>query len=233
MGAYLIWWSSIVLEMALLLRAARTGLFRKYPFFYVYIFCVFLKEVVRLLSYWFAPNFYVQSYWLSELATIGASYGVIIEIYRGMLESSAGVAHGGRRLLLFVFVLGVSAAAADLSSRRGVSFVRVVAELARDFRYIEGALLLVILWLLGRYRIVMEHNLFGLITGFSLWVGINIINLALLFLPGNGYSVGLRQILPITYVITLVIWCVSLWSLPQEPVPPLARFRLTSGTSTF
>jgi hypothetical protein len=59
-----------------------------------------------------------------------------------------------------------------------------------------------------------------LAIGYSLLVGLDVINLAFLFLPGNEFSIGLRKSLPITYLITLSIWCASLWSSQPEPLPP-------------
>jgi hypothetical protein len=45
-------------------------------------------------------------------------------------------------------------------------------------------------------------------------------NLALLSFPGHEFSIGLRKLLPITYLITLIIWCASLWSVQPDPVQP-------------
>ena len=116
-----------------------------------------------------------------------------------------------------MFVLTLSYAATDLLHGQFASASRAIAELGRDLRYIEGALLLVMLWLFVRYRILLGRNLLGLIGGYSFWVGLNVVNLALWFLPGNGFSVFLRRLLPITYVATLTIWCLALWSSQPEP----------------
>jgi hypothetical protein len=92
--------------------------------------------------------------------------------------------------------------------------------LGRDLRYVEAGVLLVMLWLFVRYRILLGRNLLGLIIGYSFWVGLNVVNLAFWFLPGNGFSILLRGLLPATYLITLSIWCVTLWSAQPEPVQP-------------
>ena len=59
-----------------------------------------------------------------------------------------------------------------------------------------------------------------MIVGYSFWIGLNLINLAFWFQPGNGFSVLLRSLLPATYLVTLAIWSVTLWSAHTEPVPP-------------
>jgi hypothetical protein len=122
--------------------------------------------------------------------------------------------------LFAVFVLTLSYAATDLLHGRFASGSRAIAELGRDLRYIEGALLLVMLWLFVRYRILLSPNLLGVIIGYSFWVGLNVVNLALWFLPGNEFSVLLRKLLPITYQAALTIWCFTLWSMQPEPAQP-------------
>ncbi|HWO32842.1 MAG TPA: hypothetical protein VNO32_28935, partial [Candidatus Acidoferrum sp.] len=196
------------------------ALLKKYPLFYGYVGCVLLIEVLRLWCYKASPNFYPVFYWNTELVTIVASYAVIFEIFRQALRHNLGVARVSQKLLLVVFVIAFSYAATDLVHGGFASVARATADLGRYLLYVKGALLLVMLWLFGRYRISFGRNLLGLTVGYSLVVGLDVINLALLSFPGHGYSIGLRKLLPITYVITLIIWCASLWSVQPDPVQP-------------
>jgi hypothetical protein len=223
METHVIWWVGTSLVAAILIRGALVGHLRTYPLFYSYIGCVLLKEIVGLLSYRFAPNFYRPLYWSTELATIVASYAVIVEIFRQSLRHNPGIARKAQKLFLAAFALTVSFAATYLLQGRFATVSRAIAEVGRDLRYIEGALLLVMLWLFVRYRISLGPNLLGLIIGYSFWVSLNIVNFALLFLPGNEFSALPRRLVPITYVATLTIWCVALWSSRPEPVQPTER----------
>jgi len=220
METNLVWSLAVSLEAIVVVRGVLTGLVRRYSLFYAYISCVFLREIVGLFSYQFAPNFYEPLYWPSEFATIVASYAVILEIFRQCLKHSPGIARTARKLLLAVFVLTVSYAATDLLHEQFASASRTIVELGRDLRYIEGALLLLVLWLLLRYRILLAPNILGVIIGYSFWVGLNVVNVGLWFLPGNEFSMLLRRLLPITYLATLAIWCCMLWSAQPEPVHP-------------
>jgi hypothetical protein len=220
METHVIWWVGTSLVAVVLLRGALGGNLRKYPLFYSYMSCVLVKEVVGLLSYRFAPNFYGPLYWPTELATIVASYAVMVEIFRQSLRHSPGIARKGLKLLLAAFVLTVSYAATDLLHGRLANAARTIAEAGRDLRYIEGALLLLLLWLFVRYRILLGPNMLGLIIGYSFWVGLNVINLTLVFLPDNEFWVLARRMEPITYVATLTIWCIALWASRPEPVQP-------------
>jgi hypothetical protein len=220
MGTNLIWWSAIALEAAVLFRGVKAALLRKYPLFYAYIGCVLLIEALRFCCYKFTPNLYQAFYWHSELITIVTSYAVIFEIFRSSLRYHPAVARVAQAFLLAVFVLTLTYVTSDLLHGGFASLPGATAELGRDLRYVEGSLLLVMLWLFGRYRISFGRNLLGLTIGYSFWVGLNVVNLALWFVPGNEFSVGLRELLPITYVVTLVIWCAALWSSQPDPAQP-------------
>jgi hypothetical protein len=220
MDTKLIWWSGVALDAAILSRGCWTGLLRRFPLFYTYIGCVVVKEIIGLLSYQWAPRFYEPLYWPAELATVLASYAVIIEIFRQVLKHNPGTARLTQNVLLVVFAFMLAYASSDLLHAGSPSLSRATVELARDLRYAEGALLLVMLSFFVRYRISASSNLLGLILGYALWVGINIITLALWFLPGNGLSLGLRTLLPLSYNMALLIWCVTLWAIQPNPVQP-------------
>jgi len=218
MGTNLIWWSAIALEIAILFRGAKTALLRKYPLFYAYIACVLVLEFARVSCSALAPNFYPAFYWYTEPLTIVSSYAVLFEIFRRPLVYNPAVARLAQPLLVVVFILTATYAASDLLNGGLPSLPRVTAELGRDLRYVEGTLLLVMLWLFGRYRVSLGRNFLGLIVGYSILIGLDVINLAFFFLPGNEFSIGLRKLVPVIYIVTLVVWCAALWSSRPDPI---------------
>jgi hypothetical protein len=218
MNSNLIWSIAVVLEAAIFFRGLTAEFAKRYPFFYFYIGSLLIIEILRFLCYRFNPGLYQTFYWRTELVRIAASYGVIFEIFRRALRHNPGVARRAQKILLVVFVLAFTYAACDLLHGFG-SVPRAIADLGRYLLYVEAVLLFVMLWLFGRYRISFDGNLLGLTLGYSLLVALDIVNLALLSAPGNGFSVGLRSLIPITHVITLFVWCVSLWSPQPEIVP--------------
>jgi len=221
MGTNVIWWSAIALEVVVLFRGLRQALLKKYPLFYAYLGCVLLIEVLRFFCYRFTPSFYSAFYWHSELVTIVASYGVIFEIFRQALRHNPGVARLAQKFLLVLFVIALTFAASDLLYGGFTSMPRATADLGRYLRYLEGALLFLMLWLFGRYRISFGRNLLGLTVGYSFLVGLDVMNLALLSFPGNELLIVIRRLLPVTFVATLTIWCVTLWSPQPEPAQPV------------
>src|SRR5260370_10475223 len=91
MGSRVIWWIGIWMDVILLLRGMRTGLDRRYPFFYTYVACVLIKEIIGLLSYQPAPTFYEKSYWPAELATVVASYAELFGFSSKILDTNPAV----------------------------------------------------------------------------------------------------------------------------------------------
>jgi len=220
MFAKLIWSTAITLEVVILLRGALTGLLKKYPLFFTYIACVLLAEIIGLLTRAWAPRLYEPLYWPADLATILASYAVMVEIFRWSTRHKPGIRRLTQRALLTVFAITVAYTASNFVNGKFSSASRAVAALGRDLRYVEAAVLLLMLWLLLRYRIPLGRNLRGLLIGYFLWVSINVVNLALWFVPGNEFSNLLRGLLPTTYVLTLGVWCVALWSVYKERTQP-------------
>jgi hypothetical protein len=220
MNAKFAWWIAISIEAVVLLRGVSAHLVRKYSLFYGYIGCVFVTEVIRLWCYEFFPNLYPAFYWYTELATVVASYAVIIEIFRHALRHNPGACRVTRNLLWTVFAITMTYAALDLLRGGFASLPRAVADLGRYLRSIEGLLLLVMLWLLMRYRISVGRNLLGLILGNSFWVGVNAVNLAFLSSRSNDFSIFFRQVLPVTFIIALMIWCTTLWTAHPDPIQP-------------
>ena len=216
----LIWWTGTALETVILLRGILTGLVKKCPLFYSYIACVLLKEIIGLLTHALAPKLYEPLYWPAELATIIASYAVIVETFRWSARYNPGIRRLTQSVSLSVVGVTVAYAGSDFVHKGFASLSVAILELGRDLRYVEAAILFVMLWLFARYRISFGRNRLGLMLGYSFWIGVNIVNLAFWFQPGNAFSRPLRALLPVTYLMTLVIWCVALWSARPEPVQP-------------
>src|SRR5713226_5889202 len=172
MFANFIWWTAIALEVVILFRSALTGLLKKYPLFFTYIGCVLLTEIIGLLTNALAPKLYERLYWPADLATILASYAVMVEIFRWSTRHKPGIRRLTQSALLTVFALTIGYAASNIVHGTFSSPSRAVAALGRDLRYVEAGVLLLI------------------------------------------------GLLPATFLLTLGVWCVTLWSAHLEPMQP-------------
>jgi hypothetical protein len=223
MFSYSVWLIGIALECALLVRGTTNGLLRNYRLFYCYLACVLVKELVGVVAYVLAPAAYPYVYWPMELATVVASFALIVEIFRGSVRHNPGIVRFIQNFLVIAFSVTAFYVCVSLSYDGLTSVYRGIEQLGRDLRLVEGALLIVLLWLLVRYRIELSRNLLGLVIGYSFWIGINLTNAAFMPAPGDHTSHFLRIMVPTSYTITLAIWCAALWHAQAEPAQPPSR----------
>ena len=219
MNVYLIWWGGVALGALLLVRACKETLLGKFPLFYSYIAWALLVDLVRFYLYRDRPGSYAEFYWGSELVSILAAYGVILEIYKRALKNYPGPARRAQNLLLLVLFLAAGKVVVNTLSSPSRSWVLAIAELGRDLRNVQGALLIVLLGLFGYYRIPAGRNLRGLICGYGFFIATSISSLAFRARLRNELSLLMQKLQPVLYLIALLIWCVALWSYQPEPQP--------------
>jgi hypothetical protein len=218
MLATLIWWAGIVVDAVILLRGLQAGLLGKYSLLYCYVASMFSVEILRICANQFAPSLYPRIYWNSEVVVILVSYSVIAAIYTRALANYPGVAALGINILALTLVITLSIAGISFLLAPIKSWDFGTALLGRNLRNVEGALLFTLIWVIRHYRISMGRNLRGLIVGYAFFLATDIVSRWILFLsPSNQLSLFLRKSLPVTYLLTLLIWCLSLWRVHPEP----------------
>ena len=212
----LVWSLCIATEAALLARVARTGMFKRFPVFFLYVACVLAKDLFSIPIYSHLPSLYAAFYYTAELILAAIGYGILVEIYRRSLEHYPGVA----RFFTIFFAVVFLAVIIGVGVGSSVSpFARVVAGLEQDLRQSQAIMLCCLLVLLMYYRIPVGKNLRGLVTGYSLLVGSQVITLTLALRPWTGVSAFMREAEPAFYVLSLLIWLVTLWTPQPEIVP--------------
>jgi len=215
-----VWWATIALETLLLVRSAQQRLARKFPIFYFYLACVLSVDLLRFYCYKLQPSFYQKFYWYTEFLSVVIGYGVILEIYKRSLENHPGVARLAQKVLLLVLLVTLAEVVAATFSSPSGSWAYATAKLGRDLRYVEVTLWVVMLGVFSRYRIRAGRNLEGLILGYGFFIAISVVNLVFVFQPGNRFAPLARKLPSVAYLITLAIWCGTLWSSHPDPVPP-------------
>jgi len=223
MVTQLVWWIAIALEALLLFRLVKEKVVGTYPFFFFYITYILSMDVASF--YWdrVRPASYAKFYWLTEVFSVVLGYGVLFEIYRRSLRHHPSVARLARNGLLLVLAVAAAKFAVGTFGSSGESWAFGTKELDRNLRYVELALLAVMLVLFSIYRIPAGRNLKGLITGYSFFITMSVVNLAIILQPGNLLSPIVRQLPSVAYLVTLAIWCNALWSPAPEPAVPSER----------
>lgn len=218
-----VWFVCAALEAVLLIRAARTDLLKKFPLFYSYIAWVLATDLLSTPIYKYYPSAYSSFYWATELLFAVVSYGVLMEIYGRSLRDYPGVARFFRYLLLLVFLAIATKVGVGLFGYAHLSAVRAIADLERNLRQAQAVLLVGALALFVYYKIFVGRNLRGLVLGYALFVGADVITLAFMAHPATGFAPLMRKAEPLCYIVSLIIWSLTLWAPKAEAVSNVSR----------
>ncbi len=218
MLSQLIWWGSIGLEILLLVRAFRGKLATHYPFFYLYISFVLAQDLLRFFVYRWEPRLYSPLYWTTEFLGVVAGCAVVFEICKVSLAAYPGTARLARNLLAIGFVLACTNAVVA-ASNDAHRWIATCVNLERDVRIVQALTLLALVALFLLYAIPFGRNLRGILIGYGLFVGLSVVQLALVSVMGNVSSKFLAYLHPVSYAIALSVWVGHLWSYHSNTEP--------------
>lgn len=220
MPTLIIWWAGIALESLVILRAIRGRHLIKYPFFYTYVASVLFWDVLLYVIYVTAPSLYPGWSRNSELLNIILGYGIILEIFKHVLSPYPGAERFSRIAgLIVIAVVFCIAIIYPFMMPGGIPGPATKAEIERDFFTVQAIFLFSILGVVFRYGIAIGRNLKGMIFGYSLCLGTTLMVLALRSYIGSSFDAAWIFIQPFSYLISLLIWVVALWSYFPNPLP--------------
>src|ERR1700736_1551828 len=111
----LILWSSIALELALLVAGLRSRLTYRFPFFYGYIAFVLTQDLVTIFALHWSVPIYKLIYWVTEFSGLVLGSLVVFEICKVSLAAYPGTARMARNALAFVFLAAIARGVANAS----------------------------------------------------------------------------------------------------------------------
>ena len=213
----ILWWSGLALEIVILLRGLRSRTITKYPYFYLYILCVFGVSAGLYAAYWVSHTVYTQWYWRTEFATLVVGCAVVLEILDRALESYPGARRFvmGLSVTILVVVVGYAAWKVALGALRSIAVTE--AGMERDLRVVQAMFLATIMIVVFYYGIELGKNLKGLILGFGAYVGISVMILALLPILGPRFETLSEWLRSGSYLFALLVWTVAMWSYAPNP----------------
>jgi hypothetical protein len=224
-----IWIAAIFLEGLLILRSWHTRIRSAYPLFFSYLAFVLTQDILRYLVAHSSPSIYPRIYWSTEFMGIFAGCAVVMEFAWIGLSRFPGVAKLARFALMSTFLLTVGKVL--LTAMQGALgwSVLLIIQLERDMRFVQIAAILSLLLLFLRYQVPIGRNLRGIILGYGLFLGINIVNLTYLARLGGAVQLVASHIQTSAYLVALCVWTIFLWSHAAQPVT--ARATSESGYS--
>jgi hypothetical protein len=220
MFVYTVWIAGLVLELAVLARSLFTRMYLKFPTFYIYLSCVFASSASLWVLYRRDYAAYGTWFWRWQFVTLLLGYGVVLEImhvalarYRGAerLARYAGFAAFG---VIFVG-LGISTLAKPNPLAPYPWWVHRDA-LERDLRIVEAVFLAIVAAAILYYGIEVGRNVGGLLIGLGIFIGVSLVNQALMIFLGSRFQSIYSEFESVAYVGAVGVWLVALWSPAEE-----------------
>lgn len=212
-----IWWSSIALEILLLVRGFLGKLAHRYPVFYAYLAFVLFEDLSSLvISFQHDPNgqAYAYWYWITEFIGLAIGCGIVLEIYRKGLSRFPGTARMARNVLVFVFVLALAkalmVAAYDPQWLSDTSRQNV----EQPLRVVQAVVLAALVALFLFYSIPFRRNLRGIVLGYGLFLGAKVVILTMMSTVDRDVWWYANSAV---YPIVLCVWLGYLWSYREAP----------------
>lgn len=203
--------SGLALEAALLIRAKRGRFLSQFPLFYSYIGCVLCGSTITFVVYYAWPAWYAHAFWFYFMITLLAEFAVLLEISDHTFSAYRAIRQLGR--LLTIGLCGIFVAGYVLPSlaRTRPSSV-AIDELVKRSSLAKAVIIVVLLVVARHYRIALGKGASGLMFGFSLYLGINVINFSLAEKYGRGlYARTFEVVGPLSYSLALLVWTIALW----------------------
>jgi hypothetical protein len=219
--SFAIWVSCDLMLACLLFRAWRAKLFRKYPYFYGYVWAVAGSGLVRVyLQVGVSQWAWGLGYWITEFLSVIAGFGVTWQIYASILDPYRGVRRMGRALLGVFGALVIAKALVELAGNPVANLGPTTVELERNLRFVQTLLLLVITALAVHYRLPLGRNIRSMLAGYGLYLVCAVIALSLRSQLGGAFETARTLLQRLAYTTSLAVWCVGMWSYYRNPVFP-------------
>jgi hypothetical protein len=218
MSRWLIMGLGLLLELLLLSRGLQTRLFKRYYFFYIYILSVTLFTAVMMVANGTAQTLYVRWYWPFQLATLITGYGILLEILNHVLTPYPGAERFARFCGLGAFgAIVCFALLAPLFAPHWSA--GTVVEFERDLRSVQAVFICGLLAVIFYYGIGIGRNMQGMIMGYGLYILTSLFSLAVASFGGRSFDRVCYVVQALSFVISLVLWLVALWSYCPNPAP--------------
>ena len=92
-----------LLDLVIIFCGIRSGLLRRYPFFFFNIACSLVGDVVLSSVRIRMPSLYPQLYWIVQFVTLLAACGIVLEIFDHVLSGYPGADKFARTVSVSVF----------------------------------------------------------------------------------------------------------------------------------
>ncbi len=212
-------WAGIILESLILFRLIKAKNYSYYPYFFAYISCVLFDSVSSYIVSSRYPSIYGYWYWGFEFLCVILGYSVILGIIEKGLAPYEGARGAARTAGYLVFGGVLCFTVTQWLGEGHFEIATNSAEVEKNLRAAELILLISILAVISYYRVPLGKNLKGIILGYGLVVASVVIGGALRSYKGDSFQGIFSGIRVYSYMASLIVWTVALWSVHPNPVP--------------
>ena len=209
-----------MLEAMLLFRGLSGRFVSRYPNFYIYVLSLFLGDSLLYLAYVLRPTMYEKWVWYPGFLVLFLGWGIVLEMFRHVFSRYAGVERFARIGGFFVLAaMMLFAVIYPILSPSQSAAHQLYIELQRDFLTVQAVILLLLLQLIFHYRVRLGRNLKAMVFGYGQCVAVTLAAIALQAYIGQRFLGVCSMVLQLSYLASLVIWLVGLWSYCPDPTP--------------
>jgi len=211
-GWYINGFLAYTLQGLLFWRGYRSGLWKRYPLFYAYLFYTTCWSVIQGIPSVLKHPSYPNVFWSSQLGAGILRFGVAAEVHRHVFPPASKL-----RRPASAFVVGALLVMALLYWALGASPApSIVLDALRKIALSVAVWILLVLGLAQYYGIRAGRNVWGMAVGLLIFMGSELVHLAAMdMFPRLRTAWG--YVHPITYVCMLMIWTVALWNYGPNP----------------
>jgi hypothetical protein len=222
MGGHVFQLISFGVTSILFARGLKSGVARRYPFFFSYLACLLVSSLVFFWITSYARHYYLGFYWYSQFVHIALGFGIIWEVFGRVFRDYPGSARMARFLVTFalaaIFLDGIL-----LATVWNPTAMVTVSELEKLMRVVQAILLLICGVLLAYYELPIGKNVSGIFLGYGIYVIFSILMLVTRpFMTAESFSMW-RYAPPAILLLAKFVWLYSLAS--YQPAPALASSR--------
>jgi hypothetical protein len=219
--------SAFLLEGLLILRGARSRVFRQLPLFRSYIVYCFCTVLGLYLIYWLDRKEYASAYWLCYLVSILVEFTVLAEISDQIFQPFPAIRNLGRALTVLISVaLGLLYILPPILGSAGRD--RLLLDFALRASVTKAIILAALFYMARHYDCQVGKNVRGLMLGFSIYVATSVAIWASAEAFGSALFAHLLWFMePLAFLLCLLVWTVSLWHF--APMPSLNAISAARG----
>ncbi len=202
-------------------RAIQGRFLGQFRYFYSYLIYAIISGIATWVIYPWGKTYYASIFWFRFFTTVVVEFAVLAEASDHIFSPYPAVRRLGRLLivsicLIFLFLYVFP----SLLDPRPTS--AIMLDFLKRASLTKAAVIISLLAAARHYRLTIGKNISGIMLGFSIYLGINVVNFAIAEAYRSAlYGRVFGIVLNMSSILCLSVWMVALWR--YEPALAYSR----------